>query len=225
MAGGEGKRLYPFTKILPKPLMPIGEKPIIETIIEKFISFGCTRFFLSLNYKADMIKAYFKDTERGYRIQYVQEKKPLGTIGSLSMLTHKLPGTFFLTNCDIIIDSNYHDIITAHRNAKSAVTVVSSMKHYTIPYGVCQLNQKGLIKDIHEKPKYDFLVNTGMYVIEPRILKYIPVDKEYQMTDLLQECIRKGEKVSVYPISAKSWMDMGQWEEYKNIMKKIGIVI
>jgi NDP-sugar pyrophosphorylase family protein len=223
MAGGEGRRLTPFTHVLPKPLVPIGEKPILELIMEKFAEYGCRDFYLSLNYKSNIIRAYLEEFKHSYGINYIQEEKPLGTAGSLRMLQPKIKGTFFTTNCDTLIEADYSDILKFHRAKKNKITLVGSMKHYGIPYGVCDIENGGFLKNIREKPEYDFLVITGLYVLEPDILSNIPENRFYHMTDLINDCIKKEEKIGVYPVSEKSWIDLGQWEELQGLLKKFRI--
>lgn len=218
MAGGKGTRLYPFTHILPKPLIPVGERPIVELIMEKFSAVGCNEFYLSVNHKAKLIKAYFSDVKLPYTIRYVEEKIPSGTAGSLSLLKNKITNTFCVTNCDILIDADYADILSFHRQKKNTITLVSSMKHFTIPYGICEIAKKdGTLANIKEKPEYDFLVNTGMYFLEPSVLRDIPEHTLYHITDLINAYLRRGKKVGVYPISEKSWMDMGHIETYQEM--------
>jgi len=219
MAGGEGTRLLPVTHVLPKPLIPIGGKPIIELIIERFQRYGCLEFYLTVNYKANMLKAYFSDFEHEYKINYVYEEKPLGTIGSLSLLKNCLKDAFFVSNCDILIDADYSDILRFHRENGNMITLIVSMKHYIIPYGICDIKEGGVLKGIKEKPEYDFLVNTGSYLIEPEVLKDIPENTSYHATDLIGDYIKKGKKIKVYPVSDKSWLDMGQWGEYQKMLK------
>lgn len=223
MAGGEGARLHPFTKILPKPLMPIGDKPIIEIIINSFFEHGCKDFYLSLNYKSSIIKAYFGDFEHKYKISYILESKPLGTAGSLHFLKNMIKKTFFVSNCDILIEADYADILKFHRLRRNKITIVSSMKNFTIPYGVCEIQNGGILKNIREKPEYDFLVNTGMYILEPRVLADIPGNRFYNITDLINDYLKKGEKVGVYPVSEKSWLDMGQFEALQETLKKFEV--
>lgn len=220
MAGGEGTRLSPFTHVFPKPLMPIGEKPIIELIIDKFFEFGCKDFYLSLNYRANILKAYFNELNREYNINYVEEKSPLGTVGSLHMLKNTIDKTFFVSNCDILIEADYSDILKFHNDNSNQITLVVSMKHYKIPYGICQIENGGILKKISEKPEYDFLVNTGMYLMEHEVLKDIPENKAYDVTDLINDYILQEKKIGVYPVSDKSWLDMGQWYQLQDMVKK-----
>jgi len=223
MAGGEGVRLHPFTKILPKPLMPVGDKPIIEVIIDRFSEYGCSDFFLSLNYKSNLIKAYFSDFEHDYKINYILENKPLGTAGSLHLLRNRIKKTFFVSNCDVLIEADYGDILKFHNERKNKITLVSSMKNFKIPYGVCEIQNGGTLRNIQEKPEYDFLVNTGMYVLEPSVFQDIPRGRVYHMTDLINDYLKKDENVGVYPVSEKAWLDMGQFEALQETLKKFEV--
>ncbi|MBP7653495.1 nucleotidyltransferase family protein [Candidatus Dependentiae bacterium] len=223
MAGGEGRRLYPFTKILPKPLIPIGDKTILELIIEKFTEFGCKDFYLSLNYKANLIKAYLNDFDFSNNIEYVVEEKPLGTAGSLHLLKNKIKSTFYVSNCDILVDADYSDILEFHRTNLNKITIVNSMINYVIPYGVCEIESGGSLKQIKEKPEFNFLVNTGLYVLEPDTLDDIPENKFYHITDMINDYMKRGVKVGVYPVSQKSWLDMGQLKELQDMMTKFGV--
>lgn len=224
MAGGEGTRLAPFTKILPKPLMPIGEKPVIEIIIDRFMEYGCKDFYLSINYKANIIKAYFQDFEHKYKIDYIEEEKPLGTAGSLRLLKNKIKKTFFLSNCDILIEADYADILKFHKQKKNKITIVSSMKNFTIPYGICEMENGGILKNIQEKPEFDFFVNTGMYILDYDVIDDIPRNKFYNMTDLISDYLKKGKRIGAYPVSEKSWIDMGQFEALQEMLKRFEIV-
>ena len=219
MAGGKGTRLYPYTKIIPKPLIPIGDVPIVERIINRFHKFGCNEFYLTVNYKKDMIKAYFNDIDKDYGLFCIDEDKPLGTGGSLHLLSGKINETFFVSNCDILIDANYADILAYHKKKKNKITVVTSLKHYTIPYGVIDLNEEGRIKETREKPELNFLVNTGMYVLEPELLEMIPKDEFYHITQLIDSCIEQGIKVGTYPVTEQAWLDMGEFKEMERMSK------
>ena len=214
MAGGKGARLDPFTRILPKPLIPIGDDPIIKIIIDEFRKFGINEFCISLNHKAHMVKAYFNDYDLNCKITYLEEKKPLGTAGALKFLINKISTSFFVTNCDILVFSDYCSIYDFHEEGNYKLTIVGSMQHHVIPYGVCEIQNGGLLKNIKEKPEYDFLVNTGMYLLKPDVLEYIPDDVHFDMTDLIKKVQEKKGKVGVYPISEKSWIDVGQWGRY-----------
>ncbi len=223
MAGGKGTRLKPFTQILPKPLIPIGEKPIIEVIMDGFARFGIKTFYISLNFKGRMIKAYFEDIETASQLNYVFESKPLGTAGALKLLQPQLERPFFVTNCDILIKEDYTSLYNFHLKENNTLTLVASMQHHKIPYGVCEIESGGRLKKITEKPEYDFLVNTGMYVLNPETLELIPSDTFFNMPTLIEAIQKNGGKVGVYPVSEKSWIDVGQWSTYQEAIRLLSI--
>jgi len=216
MAGGKGKRLDPFTRILPKPLIPLGDDPVIKVIMDGFRKFGINDFFISLNDKGRMVKAYFHDHESKYQITYIEEDKPLGTAGALKFLKDKIKVPFFVTNCDVIIKSNYHSIYEFHINGSYDLTLVGSMQNHIIPYGVCEIDNGGILKELREKPDYTFLVNTGLYVLNPFLFDLIPTNTYFDMTELIQKVQDNNMKVGVFPVSEGAWNDVGQWHEYKN---------
>lgn len=221
MAGGKGTRLYPYTKVLPKPLIPIGDITIVERIIKNFTDYGCNSFFLTLNYKKNLIKAYFSDVKYDYELSYVEESQYLGTAGSLYLLKDKIDKTFFVSNCDILIDANYSDIVKYHKASGNKITMVTSLKNYIIPYGIIKTDDKGQIQEMQEKPTFNFQVNTGLYVLEPQTIKDIPENTFFHITDLIDYYIKKGEKVGMYPVTENAWMDMGQINEMNNMISRI----
>ena len=223
MAGGLGTRLDPFTRILPKPLIPIGEKPIIEVIIEQFLKNGIDNFYISVNHKARMIKAFFEEAKRDYDISFIEEDEPLGTAGSLRFLKGRIKSEFIVSNCDILIEGDYRLMHQFHGSERNALTIVASMQKHIIPYGVCTTSKNGILKELKEKPHYDVLVNTGMYLMSPEVLEFIPARK-FDITDLIKALKKKGKRIGVYPISEKSWVDIGQWEEYKQSMQKLSML-
>jgi len=220
MAGGLGTRLKPITNIIPKPLIPVGEKPIIEIIMDNFIKHQVSNFYISVNYKAKMIEDYLKDKEsETCKLTYFTEDKPLGTIGSLYLIKEKLHKTIFVSNCDIIIEEDYYEVYKYHKKNNNDITVVSAIKHVEIPYGVMETEKGGNLIGMREKPEYTFQINTGMYILEPHIIDQIPDNKFYHITDLIEEINKKG-KVGVFPIPEKSWHDIGQWKEYTDTLAK-----
>lgn len=218
MAGGKGTRLSPYTSILPKPLMPIGAKTILERIIDSFQKNGCSSFLLTLNYKKNLIKAYFDDKEKDYEIGYVEEEDFYGTCGSLCLLTDKINGTFFLSNCDVLLDIDYAKLYEFHREHHNEITAVTSLKHFQIPYGIFELETGGAICKISEKPEFNYQVNTGIYVMESTVLGEIPRGKVYQMTDLLDRLMREGRRVGAYPVTENCWKDMGELNEMHKML-------
>ena len=217
MAGGKGTRLDLFTKILPKPLIPIGEKPIIEHIIDNFCKCGFTRFLISLNYKAEMIKMYFSDNGYNYEVDYIEEDDFLGTAGALSLGRNRLNDTFIVSNCDVIIDTNLDRLFSFHKENKNHATILSTVRNIKIPYGVLKTNNADL-EEIIEKPEYHFIINSGIYVLEPEIIDLIPKNQAMDMPDLLLAAKEKGLKVQIYPMTC-SWFDVGEWGEYKRAIE------
>ena len=185
MAGGLGTRLYPYTKILPKPLIPIGDVPILEHIIHRFRDFGCGDFRLVVNYKKNMIKSYFNDLDKDYQVSYVDEDQPLGTGGGLCLLKGQIHETFFLSNCDILLDADFGDLYNFHKKSGNVITMVCAFKHFTVPYGVIELGDNGEIRQMREKPEMNFLTNTGVYVVEPRVVEELEDGKKQGFTDII----------------------------------------
>jgi dTDP-glucose pyrophosphorylase len=221
MAGGKGTRLYPYTKILPKPLIPIGDVPIMEHIIEHFHYFGCKDFRVIVNYKKNMIKAYFNELEKDYALSYVDEDEPLGTGGGLSLLRDQLDSTFILSNCDILIEDNFEAMYEHHKAQGNLVTMVCSLKNYDIPYGVVKFSEGGSIESMEEKPTVSFFTNTGCYIVEPEIFDYIPKDTFIGFPDIIQKCKEAGKKVGVYPINERAWLDMGQMDTMEQMRERL----
>jgi len=222
MAGGAGTRLSPYTNILPKPLMPIGERTILELIMDRFGAHGCGPFYLSVNYKAELIRAYLADVDVPWQVEYVHETRPLGTAGSLSLLRDRISTTFFLTNCDIVVDADYADILKHHRESGNRITLVASMRHFAVPYGVCETAEGGALVRITEKPQFDFLVSTGFYVIESDVLADIEDDAFVHVTDIINGYLERGERVGVYPVSARSWVDIGEMDSLHDSLERLG---
>lgn len=223
MAGGKGTRLYPYTKILPKPLIPIGDIPIMERIIDKFRDVGVTDFYATVNYRKNMIKSYFTDTVKDYEIKYVEENQPLGTAGSLRLIEEDFEQPFIVTNCDILIHADYEDVYRYHRESGNELTIVSALKNIVVPYGVIHSSENGAVQSMEEKPKLSYFVNTGMYILNPELKKEIPQDTFYHMTDLTDKLLKENRKVGMYPISEDSFLDMGEFEEMHRMEKKLDL--
>jgi dTDP-glucose pyrophosphorylase/predicted transcriptional regulator len=217
MAGGKGTRLDPFTKILPKPLIPVGDKPIIELIMSSFNKYGLNNFIISLNYKAEIIKLYFLENANGFNVSYTYEQEPLGTAGALQLAKDRLRETFIVSNCDVIIDVDFDKLLEYHHKNKNSATIVGVVKHLQIPYGVIEVKDSKVAQMI-EKPEYDFVINSGVYVLEPDLLDLIPEGQPINMPDLLLKAKGNGSKIGVYPVSTK-WFDIGQWEEYQRTLE------
>ena len=221
MAGGKGTRLEPYTKILPKPLIPVGDLPIIEHIMGQFTRYGCMDFHVIVNYKKQLMKAYFSESERQYQLHWYDEDKPLGTGGGLSLLKGHINSTFFLTNCDILLQSDYEAMLRFHRESGNAVTMVAARKNLTIPYGVIEAGEGGVIEAMREKPELNFLTNTGMYIVEPEVLDDIQEDVPIGFPDIVEQQRQKGRRIAVYSVEEDDWLDMGQMEELEKMRKRL----
>ena len=223
MAGGKGTRLYPYTKILPKPLIPIGDVPIMERIIDKFRDVGVKDFYATVNYRKSMIKSYFNDQVSDYNICYVEEEKPLGTAGSLKLIPERFDKPFIVTNCDILIHADYNDIYKYHMESGNELTIVSALKNIVVPYGVIHSSENGTIESMEEKPKLSYFVNTGMYILNPSLVDDIPQDEFFHMTHLADKLMSQGRRVGMYPISEDSFLDMGEFEEMHRMEEKLNL--
>ena len=223
MAGGKGSRLEPFTNVLPKPLIPINDsKTVIEHIIGNFLDSGFYDYYISINFKGKILKAYFEELNPEYSVSFIEENKPLGTAGALRNLIGKINSTFLVTNCDVVVYADHSDLLNFHKKNECKLTLVASTKEIVIPYGACSLDKKGYLKEILEKPSLNYLINSGLYVIEPSAIELIPSNKSYDMTDLIEKMLSNGEKVGVFPIDDDSWIDLGQWEQYRDAIKRLG---
>ncbi len=220
-AGGKGTRLDPFTKILPKPLIPIGDTPIIELIMKEYKSYRCDDFHIIVNYKKDLLKAYFKDSDEKYNITWYDEDKPLGTGGGLSLLRGKLDNTFFFSNCDALLTADYEKMLDFHKENGNIITMICAYKSISIPYGVVDMGVNGVIEDMKEKPEMTVLTNTGIYIVEPEVIDDIEDNVSIGFPDIVEREKEKGNKVAVFPISENDWMDMGQLPELEKMRKRL----
>lgn len=221
MAGGKGTRLKPLTNVLPKPLIPVGDKTILETIMDQFESIGCQRFYMSVNYKSDMIRYYLDQLEHVYDIDFFKETKPLGTIGSVSLLNGKITTPFFVSNCDIIIEQDFRDVYDYHKSNQNELTIVTAVKSIRIPYGVIETGEDGLLTGLKEKPETTYSINTGLYILNPSLLAEIPEGEFFHITDLIDKIMARGARVGCFPVSDSALKDMGEWPEY---LKMINIL-
>lgn len=217
MAGGKGTRLDIFTKIFPKSLIPVGDKPAVELIMERFYNHGFHRFIYTLNHKKEYVKLFLKERTFPYEIDWVEEQEFLGTAGSLSLVREKIDDTFFVINCDTLLDIDYAEVLAWHKERGAALTAVGCHNEISIPFGVLSL-ANGKLEKIHEKPSHDVIVNTGMYVMEPRALAYLIPGQPTGMNELINAVISK-EDVNVYPVYGRDWLDLGQWDSYKRSTK------
>lgn len=220
-AGGRGTRLDPFTRVLPKPLIPVGDLPIIEHIMKEYQSYNCSEFHIIVNYKRDLMKAYFADNDNHYNITWYDEEKPLGTGGGLSLLRGKLRDTFFFANCDALLTANYESMLKFHEENKNVITMICAYKNINIPYGVVEMGINGTIKDMREKPLMSFLTNTGIYIVEPEVMEDVEDGVPIGFPDIVAREKRKGKRVAVFPVSENDWMDMGQLPELEKMRIKL----
>ncbi|MDR1671851.1 MAG: NTP transferase domain-containing protein [Bacteroidales bacterium] len=221
MAGGAGSRLQPLTNILPKPLIPIREKSMLEEIFDRFACYGCTDFYISVNYKDELIKFYINSLNLPLNIHFFKENKPLGTAGSLTMMKKRLKSEhFFVTNCDILIEQDYSEILQYHMENNHEITIVAALKNYHIPYGVVETGENGILIDLQEKPDITLKVNSGMYLLKKSLLNEIPENVFFHITDLIKFVQQQNGKIGVFPVSEGSWKDMGEWENYFNMINR-----
>ena len=214
MVGGLGTRLRPLTEKVPKPLLKVGDKPILETIIENFKKYGFVNFILTINYKGEMIKDYFKDGSKfGVNIEYVEEKKRMGTAGSLSLLKERPKEPFFVMNGDLLTTLNYEHFLDYHISNNSIATMAVKEYEIQVPFGVVNLEDNRIVS-IEEKPIHKFFVNAGIYVLSPECLDYIPKDEYFDMPSLFKKLIEDNKKTVSFPIR-EYWMDIGRLEEYE----------
>jgi dTDP-glucose pyrophosphorylase len=214
MVGGLGTRLRPLTNTTPKPLLKVGNRPILETIIENFSKHGFREFILSVNYKSEMIEAYFGDGSKfGVKIEYIHEDKRLGTAGALSLMRDRLSDDFFVMNGDILTDINYERLLSYHQVSNSDATMCVREYEHQIPYGVVDIEDEAVVS-IKEKPLLNFYVSAGIYMLSPSTLHYIPDDTFYDMPTLYEKLIEEKKNVNSFVLD-EYWLDIGQVEEYE----------
>ena len=216
MVGGLGTRLRPLTDSTPKPMLPVGGKPILQTIVEKFASYGFVNIVMCIGYKPEMIQDFFGDGSKfGVNIEYVIEEKRMGTAGALSLLNKRLKPTesFFVMNGDLLTNVNFEHLLEFHKEHKSKATMCVREYDFQVPYGVVNI-EEGRIKAIDEKPIHKFFVSAGIYMLEPSALDDIPTEEFYDMPTLFEKLIVKDEIVTSFPLR-EYWLDIGRLEEYK----------
>lgn len=223
MAGGRGMRLRPLTKNIPKPMLKIGNKPILQTILEKFIESGYNNFVICVNYKSKVIVDYFGNGKKfGAQIEYIHEKIRMGTVGALSLYKKKIKEPFFVINGDILIDFDFKKMMQFHQENNSKATMSIKQYNITLPYGEVKLKNTN-ITSIIEKPKHKFFVNTGIYVLDPKCISLIP-KKFYDMTSLFKKMISKKNKVVSFPLG-ENWIDIGRYGDYKKANLEFSYII
>lgn len=213
MAGGRGTRLAPFTKVLPKPLIPLGDYPIVEIIMCQLREAGFTDVTLAVNYLAHLFQAYFNHGERlGIKIDYSVESEPLGTAGPLTLI-EGLDEPFLLMNADIVTDMDFADLYSYHLRNDAAITMALYPREVRIDFGVIELDNEFRIQRCREKPSYEYLVNMGIYVVSPEVLQHLPYGRYYDFTDLVDVVRSQGQKVYGYVFQGE-WMDLGRIDDF-----------
>jgi dTDP-glucose pyrophosphorylase len=219
MVGGLGTRLMPLTENIPKPMLKVGENPILQTIIEGFSKYGFTNFIMCLGYKSNLIQDYFQDGKAfGVNIEYVVEDKRMGTAGALTLLQQTIDKPFFVMNGDILTSVNYEQLLDFHESNKSRATMCVREYDIEVPYGVVELNDENIIS-IKEKPIHSFFVNAGIYLLEPECIDLIPNNEFYDMPVLFEKLLDLEEKIISYPLK-EYWLDIGHINEYKKANKE-----
>jgi NDP-sugar pyrophosphorylase family protein len=213
LAGGKGTRLAPYTRLFPKPLMPIGDYPILEIMLRQMKRAGIRHVTLTVGYLGNMLRLFFQDgTRLGMQIEYVDENKPLGTSGPLANVAG-LEDTFLVTNGDVLTDLDLNDLISFHQEQRAIATIATHKRKVNINLGVVDLDKQNAVVDYLEKPSIDYLVSMGVYVFEPRVLQYIPKDEYLDFPDLVKTLVPADEKVSGYVFKGY-WEDLGNADDY-----------
>ena len=217
MAGGKGVRLRPLTKSIPKPMLKVGDKPILQTILEKFKKNGYKNFILCVNYKTKIIQNFFGNGKKfGVKIEYVQESKRMGTAGALSLFRKKPKEPFFVINGDLLTNIEFDKILDFHNEHNSQATMCIAQYNFASPYGEVKLENEN-ITSIEEKPEYKFFVNAGIYILDPSCIELIP-KKFYDMPSLFKKIIEKRYKTISFPLG-EYWLDIGRLQDYKRANK------
>jgi len=222
MAGGYGTRLQPYTAILPKPLIPAGGVTITEQILNRFKKFGFYNFTLVVNYKKNLIKSYFSEVDTGANLSFVDEETPLGTGGGLWVFKGRFDSPVLVTYCDSVIEADYGEILERHIQDGNLFTMVCARKKLEIPYGVIETDETGALCGLTEKPCFEFLTNTGFYVLSPEFFEQIEDNKFALITDIVERCRKQGGRIGVYTIEKECFIDMGQREDRRSVENKLG---
>ena len=219
-AGGMGTRLRPLTDDCPKPLLSVGSKPILESILENFIEYGFRRFFISVRYKAEMVERHFGDGERwNVRIEYLEEEEPLGTAGGLSLLPGQPAAPVVVMNGDLLTQINFRQLLDFHAENRAAATMAVREYDFQVPYGVVKLDDEKLV-GVDEKPVKRFFINAGVYVLEARVISMIDAGERLDMTDLFRRVIDRGEQTVVFPIR-EYWLDIGRVDDFERAQREL----
>lgn len=221
LAGGRGTRLAPYTTVLPKPLMPIGERPILDIIIQQLRHYGFSDITLAVGYLAELLMAYFGNGERlGVNISYSREEEPLGTAGPLSLVPG-LSDRFLVMNGDVLTALDYSDMLSQHQASTAIGTVAVYPRSVQIDLGVVEYDEQCHLTDYIEKPTHQYQVSMGIYVFEPRVLDYIQPSVRLDLPDLVRQLVAAGETVNCYPYEGY-WLDIGRPDDYQKALADFG---
>jgi dTDP-glucose pyrophosphorylase len=221
MAGGLGSRLGHLTKQLPKPMLSIGGKPILHGIIDQFVSQGFRRFVLCVNYKSEVIENYFGNGEKlGVEIRYTKENKRMGTAGALSLIDFEMNRPFFVINGDLLTTMNFDDLLDFHIVNNATATMCIKPFEFEIPYACIEFNENNDLLGIKEKPSINYFINTGIYVLEPETIQYVPKESFFDMTTLFQVLLENGKKTKVFTLN-EYWLDIGNPEDFNKAQSDI----
>jgi NDP-mannose synthase len=219
LAGGTGTRLHPYTVVLPKPLMPIGDYPILEVIIRQLARQGFTEVTLAVNHQANLLKAFFGNGNKwGVHIDYSLERKPISTIAPLSLIPD-LPENFLLMNGDVLTDFDLSGFLERHVQSHRLFTIAAAQRWQLIDFGVLQIDSSHRLTGFSEKPQTEYLVSMGVYAVNRRVLQFVPVDSKYGFDDLMKDLLAKNESVTVEPY-AGYWLDIGRPDDYMRAVEE-----
>lgn len=224
LAGGEGTRLHPLTLTTPKPMIPVGTTTLADLMMDTFSNIGCRRFYMSLNYHADQIEAYYSlNNPRGRDYVFFREDKPLGSGGPLSLIRDKLDSTFIVGCCDIVLDGSidFRKVVDYHRESKNEITVLVALLKHKLTYGNMVVDAEGQLVRMEEKPTYLFRINTAIYIFEPQVLKELPDNEYTPMTSVIDRVIHRGGRVGCYELDYDKWRDVGTWDDYDWLKNKV----
>ena len=219
LAGGKGTRLKPYTRILPKPLLPIGDIPILEILLHQMKKSGITEVILTVGHLAELVRVFFEDGERfGLKIEYSIEEVPLGTAGPLSLVASSLGETFLVANGDVLTTLDLNELVSAHKQSGAIATIASHTRLVNIDLGVLQVDGSDRLTGYVEKPTFDYLVSMGIYVFEPEVLQYIPYNNYLDFPELVLNMIGNGERVMSYRFDGY-WQDLGRPNDYEQAVQ------
>ncbi len=219
LAGGKGRRLAPYTTVLPKPLMPIGEMPILEVILRQLKSHGCEEVTLAVGHLSELLMAFFNNGHKlGLKINYSVEDKPLGTAGPLAHILD-LDKPFIVMNGDVLTDLSYSDLYRFHQEQESIATIATYKRSVKIDFGVIETDDRGMIAEYLEKPSFNYRVSMGVYLFSPKVLEFIEPNTYLDFPDLIKRLIQKGERVATYLFDG-FWLDIGRQDDYENAVNQ-----